>query len=288
MVNNKLLKTGGIYRLIYTSWKSQERPISFIIYSGPFKIHALNINSKKLSILDIKKFAFFIKKMKAIKGVEKYTGRVLYSILKKYFPDIVRKTYRTYTPSHVLGFSLVSTGIISPDLYTEYEKSYFNKFIYEQSKYDIALRTLKKDQIKIFAGAGCKVAYDSAHVFNYDPLFFSPNAISLSNDLQIVCRFNGTAEQIHKTFDFIHATNYFTFKEGLVTNLKAMESLLTKRLSYQGSVYPLTSIIRSKKFVKRGWNIGAGEYLKIMFQISELNLIVRNENGLAVILELFD
>jgi hypothetical protein len=145
MVNNKLLKTGGIYRLIYTTWKSQERPISFIIYSGPFKIHALNINSKKLSILDIKKFAFFIKKMKAIKGVEKYTGRVLYSILKKYFPDIVRKTYRTYTPSHVLGFSLVSTGIISPDLYTEYEKSYFNKFIYEQSKYDIALRTLNSD-----------------------------------------------------------------------------------------------------------------------------------------------
>ena len=145
MVNNKLLKTGGIYRLIYTSWKTQERPISFIIYSGPTKIHALNVNSKEMSITDIKKFALFIKKMKAINGVEKYTGRILYNILKKYFPDIVRKTYRTYMKSKLIGFSLVSTGIISPDLYTEYEKSYYNKFIYEQSKFDIALRTLNYD-----------------------------------------------------------------------------------------------------------------------------------------------
>jgi hypothetical protein len=70
----------------------------------------------------------------------------------------------------------------------------------------------------------------------------------------------------------MHATNYFTFEEGLVTNIKALESLITRQLSYQGSFYPLTSIIRSKKFIKRGWNIGAGEYLKIMFQISELDL----------------
>jgi len=106
----------------------------------------------------------------------------------------------------------------------------------------------------------------------YVPLFFSPNAISLSNNIQIVLRFHGTAEEIHKTFDYIHATNYFTFKEGLVTNKEALESLLTKQLKYQGSLYPLTSILRMKKFIKRGWNINAGEILKIMFQISELDL----------------
>lgn len=51
-----------------------------------------------------------------------------------------------------------------------------------------------------------------------------------------------------------------------------MTSLMTKDLRYQGSMYPLTSIIRMKKFIGRGWNIGAGEILKIMFQISELDL----------------
>jgi hypothetical protein len=139
----------------------------------------------------------------------------------------------------------------------------------------IAIRTLKEDQIKIHAGGGKRIEYTEEEDKNpkkFRLAFISPNAISLSDDLQIVCRFHGTAEEIHKTFDFIHATNYFTFEEGLVTNIKALESLITRQLSYQGSFYPLTSIIRSKKFLKRGWNIGAGEYLKIMFQISELDL----------------
>ena len=145
----------------------------------------------------------------------------------------------------------------------------------------IAIRTLKDDQIKIHAGGGIRMEENEEEEGSekgqkdspkYRLLFVSPNALSLSDDVQIVCRFHGNAEQIHKTFDFIHATNYFTFEEGLVTNVKALQSLLTRQLYYQGSLYPLTSIIRSKKFIKRGWNISAGEYLKIMFQISELDL----------------
>ena len=49
-------------------------------------------------------------------------------------------------------------------------------------------------------------------------------------------------------------------------------SLLTKTLYYQGSLYPLTSIIRMKKFILRKWQINAGEILKIIFQISKLDL----------------
>ena len=144
------------------------------------------------------------------------------------------------------------------------------------NSFAISLRNLKEDQIKLYfngASGGMKVNDGiTEDKLNYTPLYFSPNAISLSHDLQIVLRFWGTAEQIHKTFDFIHATNYFTFKDGLVRNLEAVESILTKQIKYQGSYYPVTSIIRAKKFIKRGFNIGAGELLKIMFQISQLDL----------------
>jgi hypothetical protein len=144
------------------------------------------------------------------------------------------------------------------------------------NSFAISLRNLKDDQIKLYfngANGGMKVNDGiEEDKLNYTPLYFSPNAISLSHNLQIVLRFWGTAEQIHKTFDYIHATNYFTFKEGLVRNLEAVESILTKQLKYQGSYYPVTSIIRAKKFIKRGFNIGAGELLKIMFQISQLDL----------------
>lgn len=106
----------------------------------------------------------------------------------------------------------------------------------------------------------------------YLPLFLSQNAISLDNDVQIVLRFSGKVKEIHRTFDFMHATNYFTFKDGLVLKKKSLESIITKDLKYQGSLYPLTSIIRIKKFINRGWTINAGEILKILFQVSELNL----------------
>lgn len=145
-----------------------------------------------------------------------------------------------------------------------------------EGAFSSSMRNLKDDQIKLFittGNGGLKVnELIEKDKLNYTPLFFSPNAISLSNQLQIVIRFFGNAEQIHKTFDFIHATNYFTFKEGLVINKEALESTLTRQLKYQGSHYPVTSIIRAKKFLKRGWNINAGELLKIMFQISLLDL----------------
>lgn len=140
----------------------------------------------------------------------------------------------------------------------------------------ITLDNLQPGQVKIFLAkdrpSGYRTQFEDEKIGKYLPLFFSPNAISLSDDIQIVLRFTGTVEEIHKSFDFIHATNYFTFEEGLVTNLKAMESIISKQLYYQGSLYPLTTIFRMKKFIKRGWNVSAGEMLKAMFQISKLDL----------------
>jgi len=139
----------------------------------------------------------------------------------------------------------------------------------------VILRNLKEGQVKILmpeSPSGTKTPFENNQEGKYLPVFFSPNAISLSDSLQIVLRFTGSIEEIHKSFDFVHATNYFTFKDGLVTNLKAVESILTKQLFYQGSLYPLTTIIRIKKFLNRGWKITAGEQLKVMFQISQLDL----------------
>ena len=145
-----------------------------------------------------------------------------------------------------------------------------------QSIFASMVRYLKDDQIKLYFKNNTSYMRVDGIIkeedLKYTPVFFSPNAISLSNNVQIVLRFHGNAKEVHKNFDFIHATNYFTFKDGLVTNKEAVESILTKQLKYTGSLYPLTSILRMKKFVKRNWNINAGEVLKIMFQISELNL----------------
>lgn len=107
----------------------------------------------------------------------------------------------------------------------------------------------------------------------YRPVFLSQNAITLSDKIQIVVRFSGDADEIHKNYDFVHCTNYYDYgKDQLTLRPEAMECLLAKELRYQGSRYPLCSIIRTRKFIKRGFFINAGQFLKMCFQLSQLDL----------------
>lgn len=106
----------------------------------------------------------------------------------------------------------------------------------------------------------------------YRPVFMSSNAITLSNKIQIVLRFTGDPAEIHKNYDFVHATNYWTFSTGLVTNTAALESILSKELIYRGSLYPLASIFRTRKFIQRDWTCHVGNYLKMALQLNELDL----------------
>lgn len=167
--------------------------------------------------------------------------------------------------------------IINIRVFNGKEKNILLKeIIGEENIFSVAINNLKMDQIKLFfndLSSGMRLNENKKIEDKvYIPLYFSPNCISLSNKIQIILRFSGDGAEIHRNYDFVHATNYYTFKDGLVINKDALESLLTKQLKYQGSLYPLTSILRMKKFVKRNWNINAGEVLKIMFQISELDL----------------
>ncbi len=107
----------------------------------------------------------------------------------------------------------------------------------------------------------------------YKPVYFSPNAISLSDKIQIVLRFYGTADEIHKNYDYVHCTNYWLSNGSeLHLNQPALESILAKELIYVGSKYPIASVLRTRKFINRGWTINAGMYLKMCYQVSKLNL----------------
>jgi len=108
----------------------------------------------------------------------------------------------------------------------------------------------------------------------YRPIYISSNAITLSSQIQIIVRFYGEANEIHDNYDFSHCTNYWlSEKEKLYINQKALECILTKELFYIGSKYPLASIIRIRKFVKRGWQINAGQIVKMALQLNTFNLL---------------
>ena len=107
----------------------------------------------------------------------------------------------------------------------------------------------------------------------FRPVHLSENAITLTNRIQIVVRFSGNPEEIHENYDFVHCTNFWENKtNGLHLNAAALQAILEKDLKYVGSLYPLASVIRTRKFIQRGWSITAGEYLKMLLQLNEMDL----------------
>ena len=166
----------------------------------------------------------------------------------------------------------------------------------EWTSFEIALQNLDKEpRIKIFiSSVGVAGEYEDDESIDdmqtniepdtdiekelkeepkYQPKFLTSNAISLSGKIQLVIRFYGEADKLHENYDFVHCTNYWTSWDRKVTlKQDALESIINKELLYVGSKYPLCSIIRTRKFINRGWTINAGQYLKMCMQLNELNL----------------
>ena len=107
----------------------------------------------------------------------------------------------------------------------------------------------------------------------YRPRFLTSNAITLTDKVQIVLRFIGEPDAIHANYDFVHCTNYWrSDTRQLHLRQEALEATLAKSLQYVGSKYPICSLVRARKFIKRGWSINAGQFVKMAWQISKLDL----------------
>ena len=107
----------------------------------------------------------------------------------------------------------------------------------------------------------------------YRPKFITSNAITLTDKIQIVVRFYGEVEELHKNYDYVHCTCSWSFHNNeLILPSRALEAIINKELYYMGSKYPLCSIFRARKYINRGYTINAGQYLKMAMQLNELNL----------------
>lgn len=122
---------------------------------------------------------------------------------------------------------------------------------------------LEKDTQETKSGAKAK----------YSPVFLTCNAITLSEDIQVVIRFYGEVSEIHKNYDFAHCTcSWSSWDNSVNLPNKALECIINKELYYIGSKYPLCSIIRTRKYIERGYHINAGQYVKMAMQLNELDL----------------
>ncbi|WCF11539.1 hypothetical protein NDS46_31780 (plasmid) [Paenibacillus thiaminolyticus] len=110
-------------------------------------------------------------------------------------------------------------------------------------------------------------------VGKYQPIVITTNAITLSDGVQLIHRFIGCPETIVENFDFQHTKGIYDYKEDqLMIPIEVLDVIQKKKVVYTGSSYPLASLIRTRKFIRRGWRIDAGQYLKMAIEINKLNL----------------
>lgn len=164
------------------------------------------------------------------------------------------------TLSDQVKIMIKSAGVLGDDVdNTEYD--YFEQMP----------ESLASDEINKFLGNPQK-AETPESTGKYKAQYITSNAISLSDGVQVITRFVGDPEEIHKNFDYVHATNYYSKKTGLVLKQEALEAIMTRELVYVGSLYPIASLFRMRKFIQRGWTINVGEILKMSWDISKLDL----------------
>lgn len=146
-------------------------------------------------------------------------------------------------------------------------------FLSQMSGAEFACRDVerKEDGVSVFVSHGIyKVERDES---KYQPIALTANAFSFTDGVQFVMRFAASPEKITENFDFVHAKGIYDYAEDkLLLSEETEKAIESKRLLFTGSAYPLASLIRTRKFVSRGWKVNAGQYLKIALQLNELDL----------------
>ncbi|QKE56496.1 nucleotidyl transferase [Bacillus phage YungSlug] len=113
------------------------------------------------------------------------------------------------------------------------------------------------------------------HGYNYEdaPIFISQNAITLANGIQLVFKTFGQPQSVVDSFDFTICKNFYQPSKNIFhLDASALEHTLTKQLVYTGSDYPLSSLLRARKYQKYGYTISAGDMVKMSYDISKLDL----------------
>lgn len=146
-----------------------------------------------------------------------------------------------------------------------------------EDNYSGAMINLSEDRIKLWLACWSGLIVTKKkhkELPEYAPIALTSNSITLKGKIQIVLRFHGDADQIHKNFDFLHCTaTYRHSKVGGKVKIpsKVYDMIINKRLEYVGSLYPLASMFRIRKFLNRGYVCPAATMLKIALHISELD-----------------
>jgi hypothetical protein len=149
-----VLRTGAIYSLRYTNWKTNYKIFAFVFWpgGGMTKTHIINLSARQLSIIDRTRIIRTVVRLSKIPHASKYNGRMLYKIFKTYLPREIRKCYRTYFTHLITQAALINYGLNKEEDFTEMELSSQSKQLFEEAQRDFQVKAMN-----LYSGRGAKM-----------------------------------------------------------------------------------------------------------------------------------
>lgn len=192
--------------------------------------------------------------------------KLLNGVIKNFTETIKEENIKNY----ILNDSYITGGCIPSMIVDEWVNDYD---IYFTSK-DIA------DKVK-------KYFEDNKDTYNknrekYKLNLITDNALNFSDKIQIITKWAGSPEEVTNNFDWQHIKSYYVCKDKSIVLCNDLYKLLVeKELQYTGSKYPLSSLFRLKKYLKKGWTISNVDILKIVFDTIKVLTAKENKQNIA-------
>jgi len=185
--------------------------------------------------------------MKA-KSIEKLLTGVMKNFLETITDDKVTKILKekSYITGGCIPSMLMDEFVNDYDIYLYYTEDANIVRKYFESKRKNSGTCISEKQVK------------------YEIKLITDNAINLSDKIQIITKFVGDPVFVTERFDWQHIKSWYdcnTCKLHLTSDVYQL--VCEKELIYTGSDYPLSSLMRLKKYIKKGWNVSNSTILHI-------------------------
>ena len=200
-----------------------------------------------------------LKKSKVVKTLAEKQQEFL-----RFLPDHMHEEFMM--KSYIAGGAIFS-------LYNEEEPKDYDFFVTDEN-FAIRLRNIFNLNSSLKYKNGIKIGTHDG-----ETLIVTDNAVSIGQ-YQIITRWIGAPAEVISQFDFLH--NMFYFYKGMVQNVANWKYLEEKTLHYNEKRARdiCGTIIRTNKFVKRGFTITHGEMAKMLLKLHDVGF---NERELEIL-----
>lgn len=102
------LKRGYIAYFRYRRYHKDPYPLALVLYVGDELIHCLNIHYLSQNLTDDLVEMIVKVALKRLKSQDQY--RFYHNYMKRYLPNVIKASYRTYKPGYITDVVIVSKG----------------------------------------------------------------------------------------------------------------------------------------------------------------------------------